>query len=305
MLIKHLDDLIKLAKLEPNKRIVIAYAQEENTILAAQEAFKIGLTKATLVGDANKIKDICKKHNIDVNDSQIVHEPNEMDAGRKAVSLIREGKGDIIMKGLISSKNYLKCILDKNNGLMKPNAILAHVTIFEVPTYHKLLIISDAAFIPLPTIDQKIAITKYLVETAHNIGIKKPKVAILSFTEMPNPKVDSSIDAAVISKMGDRGQIKNVFIDGPLGLDVAIDPKSVEIKGLKSDVAGDADCLVFPQLESANIFYKTLTKLVRAEAASFVTGTTVPAMLSSRGDSIKTKLYSIAVGCIMANSKKL
>ncbi|MCK4694478.1 MAG: phosphate butyryltransferase, partial [Candidatus Cloacimonetes bacterium] len=141
--------------------------------------------------------------------------------------------------------------------------------------------------------------------TAHNIGIKKPKVAILSFTEMPNPKVDSSIDAAVISKMGDRGQIKNVFIDGPLGLDVAIDPKSVEIKGLKSDVAGDADCLVFPQLESANIFYKTLTKLVRAEAASFVTGTTVPAMLSSRGDSIKTKLYSIAVGCIMANSKKL
>ena len=304
MVLKHLDQLIEIAKKGPKKKLVIAYAQDENSILAAQEAYKMGLTSAILVGDKNEIKRICKEHNIGVLNSQIIHEPNEMAAGRKAVALINEGKGDILMKGLITSDNYIRCIIDKKNGLTEHDSILAHVTIFEVPTYHKLLIISDAAFIPLPSIQQKIAITKYLVNTAHNIGIEKPKVAIISFTEKSDPEIDSSVDAAVISKMGDRGQIKNAYIDGPLALDVAIDPESVEIKGLRSSVAGDADCLVFPQLESANIFYKTLTKLIRAEAASFIAGTRVPIMLSSRGDSIKTKLYSISVGCIMANSKE-
>ncbi|NQV19274.1 MAG: hypothetical protein HQ534_12125 [Armatimonadetes bacterium] len=300
MAIKKLDDLIELAKKRAKKRVVIAYAHDDNSILSAQEAYKLGLADATLIGDEKIIKQACKKNKIDYKKFKIIHEPDELKSGMKAVELIRKKKADILMKGLISSDNYIKCIIDKKNGLMRPNAVLAHVAIFEIPTYHKLLIISDAAFIPLPTIQQKIAITNYLVYTAHNLGIKIPKVAILSFTEKSNPLIDSSADAAIIAKMGDRGQIKDAYIDGPLALDVAIDPDSVMVKGIISNVAGDADCLVFPQLEASNIFYKTLTKLMHAEAASYIAGTIAPAMLSSRGDSEKTKLYSIAVGCLIA-----
>ena len=307
MAIKHLNQLIEIAKKRakkgPKKRVVVAYAHDDNSIMSVQEAYEIGLTDATLVGDEKIIKQACKKNKIDCKKFRIIHEPDELKSGRKAVELIRKKKADILMKGLISSDNYIKCIIDKKSGLMKPNAVLAHVAIFEIPTYHKLLIISDAAFIPLPTIQQKIAITNYLVYTAHNLGIKRPKVAILSFTEKSNPLIDSSADAAIIAKMGDRGQIKDADIDGPLAIDVAIDPDSVMVKGIKSVVAGDADCLVFPQLEASNIFYKTLTKLVHAEAASYIAGTIAPVMLSSRGDSEKTKLYSIAVGCLIATDR--
>ena len=307
MAIKHLNQLIEIAKKRsknrPKKRVVVAYAHDINSIMSVKEAYDIGLTEATLVGDEKIIKQTCKKYKINCKKFKIIHEPDELKSGIKAVELIRNKKADILMKGLISSDNYIKCIIDKKNGLMKPNAVLAHVAIFEIPTYHKLLIISDAAFIPLPTIQQKIAITNYLVYTAHNLGIKRPKVAILSFTEKSNPLIDSSADAAIIAKMGDRGQIKDADIDGPLAIDVAIDPDSVQVKGIKSNGAGDADCLVFPQLEASNIFYKTLTKLVHAEAASYIAGTIAPAMLSSRGDSEKTKLYSIAVGCLIATDR--
>ncbi|MBC8415126.1 MAG: hypothetical protein ISS80_01230 [Candidatus Cloacimonetes bacterium] len=303
MVIKHLDQLIEIAKERakngPKKRVVVAYAHDINSIMSVHEAYEIGLTEATLIGDEKVIKQVCKENKIDCKKFKIIHEPDELKSGKKAVELIKNKKADILMKGLISSDNYIKCIIDKKNGLMRPNAVLAHVAIFEIPTYHKLLLISDAAFIPLPTVQQKIAITNYLVDTAHNLGIEVPKVAILSFTEKSNPLFDSSADAAIIAKMGDRGQIKNADIDGPLALDVAIDPDSVMVKGIKSNVAGDADCLVFPQLEASNIFYKTLTKLVHAEAASYIAGTIAPAMLSSRGDSEKTKLYSIAVGCLI------
>ena len=303
MIIKHLDQLIEIAKERakngPKKRVVVAYAHDINSIMSVHEAYEIGLTEATLIGDEKVIKQVCKENKIDCKKFKIIHEPDELKSGKKAVELIKNKKADILMKGLISSDNYIKCIIDKKNGLMRPNAVLAHVAIFEIPTYHKLLLISDAAFIPLPTVQQKIAITNYLVDTAHNLGIEVPKVAILSFTEKSNPLFDSSADAAIIAKMGDRGQIKNADIDGPLALDVAIDPDSVMVKGIKSNVAGDADCLVFPQLEASNIFYKTLTKLVHAEAASYIAGTIAPAMLSSRGDSEKTKLYSIAVGCLI------
>ena len=304
MAIKKLDDIIELAKKrlknKQRKRVVVAYAHDEHSIQSVFAAYKMNLIDATLVGDENIIKKVCVKINIDQKLFKIIHEPDEIKCGIKAVELIKKKKADILMKGLISSDNFIQCIIDKKKGLMKPKAVLAHVTIFQIRTYHKLLLISDAAFIPLPTIQQKIAITNYLVDTAHNMGIKVPKVAILSFTEKSNPLFDSTADAAIIAKMGARGQIKNAEIDGPLALDVAIDADSVMVKGIKSNVAGDADCLVFPQLEASNIFYKTLTKLIHAEAASYIAGTIAPCMLSSRGDSEKTKLYSIAVGCLLA-----
>ncbi|OQX71690.1 MAG: hypothetical protein B6D62_01570 [Candidatus Cloacimonas sp. 4484_275] len=300
MAVERLEQLIEMAKANPKKHLIAAYGQDIYTIRAIREAIDMGFLEATLVGDENVIKEICEKNKIDSGKFNIVHEPDEMKSGRLSVALINEGKGDILMKGLISTDKYLKCILNKEEGLMIPKATLTHIALVQVPTYPKLMIISDAAFIPAPDINQKIAITKYLVDTAHQLGIEYPKVAVISFTEKSNPKVPSCVDAAIIAKMGDRGQIKKAYIDGPLALDVAIDPVSVKVKGLKSKVAGDADCLVFPNLETGNVFYKAMTKLAKGEIAAYVAGTKVPSILPSRGDSEKSKLYSIAVACLMA-----
>ena len=300
MVIRKLDTLIKLAQKRPPKRLVVAFGQDEPSLSAVQEATDLGIIKATIVGDQEVIEDECKKLGFDCSKIEIKHERDEMSAGRKAVCLINEGEGDILMKGLISSDKYLRCILDKDHGLMLPKATLSHVTLVQVPTYPKLLIISDAAFIPQPTIQQKIKITEYVIDTALNLGIEKPKVAIISFTEKANPKIESCNDAAIIAKMGDRGQIKHALIDGPLALDVAVDAESAKIKKINSPVAGDADCLVFPNLETGNVFYKSMTKLAKGNVAAYVTGTKVPCILPSRGDSKESKLYSIALATLMA-----
>ena len=301
MNITKLEQMLDAAKEKPTKRLVVAYGQDDTTIKAVKQATEIGFITATLVGDEKVILSVCKKFKIDPSIFKIVHEPDEMKAGRKAVSLINKGEGDFIMKGLISSDKYLRCILDKEDGLMIPKATLTHVSVSKPPTYHKLLISSDAAFIPKPDIKQKIAITNYLINTAQKLGIEKPRVAIISFTEKANPKIEPCTDAAIIAKMGDRGQIKGAFIDGPLALDVAIDPESVKTKGIKSSVEGNADCLVFPNLEAGNVYYKAMTKLVKCEVASFIAGTKVPTVLPSRGDSDKSKLLSLAFAALVAD----
>lgn len=299
MIIKKLETLLQLAQKGEKRKVITAYAQDENTLIALEKARNLGFVDPILVGDKDTIIEIIKKNNFEINHYNIIHEPDEAEAGRKSVELINDGEGDIIMKGLISTDKYLKAILNKEDGLMKPKATLSHVALVEVPSYHKLLVISDAAFIPEPTVYQKIDIVRYVIETAHNLRIEKPKVALVSFTEKSNPKIVSCNDAAVIAKMGDRKQIKNAYIDGPLALDVAVDKESVKIKRIESEVAGDADCLVFPNLESGNVFYKSMTKLANGEIAAYVAGTKVPAILPSRGDSDKSKLYSLALACLM------
>lgn len=300
MPVQKLAELIDLAKSKAKKRIVVAYGQDASTILAVKQAIDLGFAEITLVGDESVIQKICAENNIDIQIFRIVHEPEELKAGKTAVKLINDGEGDVLMKGLISTDKYLRCILDKVDGLMIPKATLTHISITEIPSYHKLLVFSDAAFIPAPDIQQKVAITNYVIDTARGIGVEKPKVALISFTEKSNPKVQSCIDAAIIAKMADRGQIKNALVDGPLAVDVAIDPESVKIKKISSCVEGDADCLVFPNLEAGNTFFKTITKLANGEIAAYVVGTRVPTILPSRGDSEKSKLYSIAIACLMA-----
>jgi phosphate butyryltransferase len=300
MTISNLNELINLVKKREKKRIVVAYGQEKYTILALQKAVAENLADVTLVGDENTIKQIFSENDIKPNGFHIVHEADEMEAGRRAVALIKQKEGDVLMKGLISTDKYLKCILDKEKGLMKPNAVLTHISLIECPNYHKLMVATDCAFIPQPDLKQKIAMTNYVIETARKLGIEQPKVALVSFTEKINAKVPSCTDAALITRMAERGQIKNALVDGPLALDVAVDPESVKIKGLKSCVEGDADALVFPNLETGNVFYKTMTKLLRSEIASYVAGTQVPSILPSRGDSDKSKFYSILLACLMA-----
>lgn len=299
-MIKKLDDLFTVLKVRKSKRLVVAFANDVHSISAVSKAVDMGIVEATLVGDRELIKAVCSKENINIRKFEIVHEKEEMAAARKAVSLINEGKGEILMKGLVSTDKYMRAILNKENGLMMPGSILSHVTVMETPNYHKLLIIGDVAIIPLPELKEKIAITNYLINVSHALGNKRPKVAVLAATEQVMPKMPACVDAALLSKMADRGQIKEALVEGPLALDVAIDKESAEIKKLKNEVVGDADCLVFPNIESGNVFYKANTKLANGEQGAIVVGAKVPAVLSSRGDSIKTKLYSIALAAISA-----
>jgi phosphate butyryltransferase len=299
MKVSKLSEMIDAIKSKPKKRVVVAYGQDPNTITALAKAVELGISDATLVGDEQKIEALCKENSIDSQIFDIVDEKDEMKSGVKAVELINEGKGDFIMKGLISTDKYMRAILNKEKGLLPPKAILSHVTVVESPHYHKLMFVGDVAIMPYPELPQKVAITNYLVKAARSLGIDTPKVAVITATEKANPKMPPCIDAAILSKMGDRGQIKNCVIDGPLALDVAINKKAVEIKGIKSEVAGDADCLVFPNIEAGNVFYKAMTKLSNAEVAAVLVGAKVPAILSSRGDSENTKLYSIALAALM------
>ncbi|MBT3169375.1 MAG: hypothetical protein HN952_03740 [Candidatus Cloacimonetes bacterium] len=300
MPIHKLDDIIELVKSKSKKRIVIACGQDVRTIHVAKKAIDLKFAEITLVGNQNIIKKVCKQNEIDTNIFEIIHEPDEMQAAKISINIINDGKGDVLMKGMISTDKLLKCILDKQDGLMIPKAILTHISVAEIPAYHKLLIFSDAAIIPTPNINQKIDMTNYIIAAAQKIGIEKPKISLISFSEKTNPKNSASVDAAVISKMSERNQIINADIDGPLALDISIDSESLRTKGITSCVEGNADALIFPYLDVANVFFKSLTYFAKAEIATYIVGTKAPVIISSRVDSEKSKLYSMAFTCLMA-----
>lgn len=299
MAISKLDQLFDLVKANGKKRLVAAYAVDDHTISAVSKAVDLGIVDATLVGDTETIKAVCEKEGIDMGKFKIVQEKDDSKAAQMAVKLINAGEGDFLMKGLVSTDKYMRAILNKENGLMPgPKATLTHIALLQNPFYHKLLVVSDIAIIPAPDLKQKITICNYLIATAKNIGVEKPKVAVLAATEQMSSGMQACVDAALLAKMSDRGQIKGGYVDGPLALDVAIDKEACEIKGLGGPVAGDADCLLFPNIESGNVFYKTHTKFCKGEVAAMVVGARVPCVLSSRGDTTKTKLNSIALAAL-------
>jgi len=300
MMITKLDQMFDALKSKPKKRLIGAYAVDSHTIGAINQAVEMGIIEATLVGDEEIIKKVCAEHGYNLNNFTLVHEPNDQKAALKSAEIINNGGGDLIMKGLLSTDKYMRAILNKEKGLMKPGAVLSHVTVIESPNYHKLIICGDVAVIPEPDLKLKLAITNYLIKTAQALGIETPKVAIIGPSEQVLPKLSSSLDATILSKMGERGQIKNAIVEGPLAIDLAIDKESAEIKGIDNPVVGDADCLVFPNICAGNVFYKTMTKLAKCELGAMVTGAKVPAILSSRGDSVMTKLYSIALSALTA-----
>lgn len=281
------------------KRMVAAWGVDSHTIAAAAKAVELGLADVTLVGDENLIAQACKEEDVDMSIFTIVHNPDELPSVAQAVQMIREGQGDFLMKGLCSTDKFLRAILNKETGLLPPKGTLTHCTTLEIPSYHKLLFVGDVAVIPAPDFKQKQLIMDFLVRTAKAVGVAKPKVAIIAATEQVLPSQPATIEAAMLAKMVDRGQIKGCVADGPLALDVAIDKESVEIKGLVSPIAGDADCLLFPNIESGNVFYKANSKLVPGvKQAGILVGAKVPCVLSSRADSIDTKLNSIAIAAM-------
>ena len=281
------------------KRMVAAWGVDSHTVAAAGKAVELGLADVPLVGDENMIAAACKEEGIDISRFTIVHNPSELPSVAQAVQMIRDGEGDFLMKGLCSTDKFLRAILIKETGLLPPKGTLTHCTTLEIPSYHKLLFVGDVAVIPAPDFKQKQIIMDWLVKTAKAVGVQTPKVAILAATEQVLPSQPASVEAAMLSKMVDRGQIKGCIADGPLALDVAIDMESVQIKGLVSPVAGDADCILFPNIESGNVFYKANSKLVPGvRQAGLLVGAKVPCVLSSRADSIDTKLNSIAIAAM-------
>ena len=295
MAIQKLDDLFEVLRSKPRKRLVAAYANDAHTIEAVAAAVQAGIVEATLVGDRDTILKVCQEQKVDASQFEIVQESVDTKAVATAISLINEGRGDILMKGLVTTDRYMRGILNKDKGLLPPKSVLSHVTVMQIPTYHKLLVVGDVAIIPAPDFNQKVAITNYLITIAKTLGIETPKVALLAATEQVSTGMPACVEAAVLSKMGDRGQIQGALLEGPLALDVAVNAEAAKIKKLTSQVAGDADCLLFPNIESGNVFFKTCTKFAKAELGAMVMGAKVPCILTSRGDSVKSKMYSIAL----------
>ena len=286
---------------DSKKRMVAAWGVDDHTISAASQAIDLGLVEVILVGDEKMIAEVCHNENIDSAKFTIVHNPVELSAVAQAVQMVRDGEGDFLMKGLCSTDKFLRAILNKETGLLPPKGTLTHCGVIENPNYHKLLFVGDVAVIPAPDLKQKQVIMDFLVKTAKSVGVTTPKVAIIAATEQVLPSQPATMEAAQLAKMAERGQIKGCIADGPLALDVAIDLESAQIKGMESPVAGDADCLLFPNIESGNVFYKANSKLVvGVRQAGILVGAKVPCVLSSRADSTDTKLNSIAVAAMSA-----
>ncbi len=301
MQLSELEHIFDLLKERPRQHLAAAWAIDANTIEAVSRAVDIGFLEATLVGDEKTIRQVCENIGIDSGKFNILHELTDTSAVTRATDLINSQKCNLLMKGNLSTDKYMRAILNKEKGLMDQGSVLSHVTVMRIASYHKLLIIGDVAIIPVPDLKQKIAIAIYLINTAHALGIDKPKLAILAATEQVLPGMPACTDAAVISKMADRGQIKGAIIDGPLSMDLSINKEAVRIKTFESTVAGDADCILFPNIESGNVFYKINTMFGTSEQAAILVGARVPAVLSSRGDSAATKLYSLALAAMLAN----
>lgn len=300
-MITNFEQIFELLRSKSKKRLVAAWAVDDHTIEAAHLAVEKGIVDATLVGDKSMIEQVCTNFNIDIASFTVVDVKSELAAIACAVEMVRNGEGDLLMKGLCSTDKYMRGILNKEKGLLPPKAVLSHVCVMENSNYHKLMIFGDMAVIPAPDLKQKIAITNYVVKTAKALEIAMPKVAFVAATEQMLPTMPACVDAAILAKMVDRAQITGCLGDGPLALDVAVSKEAAAIKKLKSEVAGDADCLVFPNIESANVFYKVNTQLCSdVKQAAIVAGAMAPCVLSSRADSVDTKLNSIALAALTA-----
>ncbi|MEI7522999.1 MAG: phosphate acyltransferase [Mariniphaga sp.] len=304
MAAKKLAEIFDLLKGKPIKRLILVCANDEHSIFAVSRAIEQNIVEGILIGDETIITPICRLAGIDTDRFTIIHQSNEDLAAQLAVSMINRDEGDLLMKGLLPTDKFMRVLLNKEKGLSIPGKIVSHVTLIENENYPKLLIVSDVAVIPLPDLNQKVQMINYLVEVANQLNIQLPKIAVIAPTEQVIPAIISTTEAALLAKMNDRGQIRGCIVDGPLALDVAIDGEAATIKGLKSHVAGDADCLLFPNIESGNVFYKVNTKLARSESAAILVGTRVPVVLASRGDSTNVKLYSIALGALMAKTSQ-
>lgn len=293
-MIKKLNDLVEIAKGKTTRRLAVAAAADPDVMEAVQNATQEGIIEPVLVGDETKIREIAGNIGFDLSDIEIINIPEKHDASAGAVRLVKEGKAEILMKGIVSTGVLLKAVLEKDHGLRK-GALLSHVALFETLYYHKLLGVTDAAMNVSPDLLEKISIIKNAIEIFHKLGNPNPKVAIVGSVETINPKMEATMHAATISMMNYRKQITGCIIDGPLAIDGAVSKRASEIKNITSEVAGDVDIILAPNIDGANILYKSLNFLGGATSAAVIMGATVPIVLTSRGDAERSKFLSIAL----------
>lgn len=298
-MIHKLSELTEKAKSKPKRRIVVAAAEDEPVLKSLRTAMNEGIVTPILIGDKAKIEKIAQTIDFDLSDVQIVHNDKGPNVSAQiAVSIVKKGEADILMKGFVSTGALLKAVLDKENGLRK-GQILSHVAFFESPHYHKLLCVTDVAMNIDPDFDTKVHILNNAVEACHKIGITTPKVAVVAAVETVNPKMEATVHAAMMKTMNDRKQFTGCIVDGPLALDNAVNKEATLHKGIVSDVAGDCDVILVPNLEAGNMFYKALNFLGGATVAAVIMGATVPIVLTSRSDSDSSKMLSIALAAAM------
>ncbi len=298
-MIKKLSELLEAARNGGRKRLAVAYGNDAHTLQAVYNAWQEGLVEPTVFGDKAKILEICRAEGLDATALAIVDEKSDVRCVEMAVALVAGGGADVLMKGLVSTDKYMRGILNKEAGLFPPKGTLSHVSVLDIPGRDRLLCVSDVAVIPQPDFKQKTVLIKYLTQISRSLGVEVPLIACIAPSEQVLPSVQSSTESAILAKMGDRGQLGKVVVDGPLSLDVALYAEAAETKKVQgSAVAGHADCLLFPNLEAANVFFKAATHMGGADVAAIVVGTKVPCVLTSRGDTMATKLYSIALACL-------
>ena len=281
----------------------VAHPCEVTALTGAVEAAQKGLITPLLVGPASKIHEVAESAQVDLGNLTIVDVPHSHASGTKAVELIRQGQAEILMKGSLHTDELMSAVVSRQDGLRTERRI-SHVFIMDVPTYHKVLIVTDGAINIAPTLEDKVDICQNAIDLAISLGLEKPKVAILAAVETVTSKMPATLDAAALCKMAERGQIKGALLDGPLAFDNAISTQAAETKGIKSAVAGDPDILLAPDLESGNILAKQLSFLANADSAGMVLGAKVPVILTSRADSVRSRIASCAVAKLVAHARR-
>jgi phosphate butyryltransferase len=292
MVLKNLSDLKNVVAGSPGKKLVLAAAQDQYSLGAVIRAWQDRIIEPILVGDKEAIQNICASNNYDISGVNIIHEPDTEIAVEISVKMANNNQADILMKGKVGTSTLLKCVLNKEWGLRTGN-LLSHFALFEVNTYHKVIAVTDVAMNIAPNLQDKISIINNSVSCLIKLGYKMPKVAVLGAVEMVNENMEATLHAALLSKMNQRDQIKNCIIDGPLAFDNAVSLESAQHKGIKSEVAGDTDLLLMPDIEVGNVLYKSLVFFANAKVASLILGARVPIVLTSRSDSEQAKYDSI------------
>ncbi len=302
---KGFDEIISKVKECGRKRVAVSVAQDSAVLEAVREAKKQGIADAVLVGDEAKIREIAASIDMDLDGFEVIDEPDMIQASLKAVKLAHDGVVDMYMKGVIDTKNFLKSVLDKEVGL-RTGSPLSHVAVFEVPMIDHLMFLTDVAFMTYPTLEDKVHIIQNTVPVCRACGIDMPKVAPLAAVEVVNPKMPATVEAAELTRMNEEGQITGCIVDGPLSLDLAVDPEAAKHKGATGrKIQGDADILLFPDIHAGNLVYKAIVHMVPdVKNGCILTGTKVPVILTSRSDTFETKLHSIALAAVVAEEMR-
>ena len=301
---KSFDDLLDRLSQVEKKKVSVAVAQDDEVLLAVKAAKEKEIADSILVGDVDKIKPIADEIGMDLNDYEVIDVKDPIEASLAAVKLVHDGKADMYMKGLIDTKDFLRSVLDKEVGL-RTGKPLSHVCVFEMEGVDHLLFLTDVAFVPYPTLEDKANIINNTVAICNACGIDNPKVAPLAAVEVVNPKMPETVEADELRQMNERGEITGCIVDGPLSLDLATCPEAAQHKGAtERKIVGDADVLLFPDIHAGNILYKGLVHFAKVKNGNLITGTAAPVILTSRSDSFEVKVNSLALGALVADSLK-